>query len=231
MEEPTPKTPPSPMKISVLKDGPYVVKGGIPLKEKIITPVGAHYEYREGKELPQNETYTLCRCGHSSNPPFCDGAHIKEHFDGTETASHLPFEERAEVFDGPGLDLHDDHRCALARFCHREDGSAWEMTKSSDDPRIREEALKSSMECPAGRLVHYDKEGKAFEPELEPCITVLEDPQKGVSAAVYVQGGVPLISADGKQYEVRNRYTLCRCGHSMDKPFCDARHVHEGFEA
>ena len=37
-------------------------------------------------------------------------------------------------------------------------------------------------------------------------------------------------SWDGVEYELRNRYALCRCGASRNKPFCDAMHVTVGFE-
>ncbi len=37
-----------------------------------------------------------------------------------------------------------------------------------------------------------------------------------------------LKSASGKNIEVEESYTLCRCGESMDKPFCDG--LHEIFE-
>ena len=40
-----------------------------------------------------------------------------------------------------------------------------------------------------------------------------------------MRGGIPLVGADGHEYERRNRYALCRCGSSTDKPFCDAKHV------
>ncbi|HET8688843.1 MAG TPA: CDGSH iron-sulfur domain-containing protein [Methanosarcina sp.] len=40
-----------------------------------------------------------------------------------------------------------------------------------------------------------------------------------------MRGGIPIESADGKQYEIRNRVTLCRCGKSRNKPFCDGSHV------
>ena len=40
-----------------------------------------------------------------------------------------------------------------------------------------------------------------------------------------------LILADGTTYEVRNRVTLCRCGASQNKPFCDATHASIGFTA
>lgn len=78
-------------KIKILKDGPYVVTGNVPLSVKIIVPKGKGYEFKDGRDLPQNEEYALCRCGKSKNPPFCDGSHEKTGFVGTETASKAKY--------------------------------------------------------------------------------------------------------------------------------------------
>lgn len=217
------------MKIRIAKNGPYVVTGSVPLNEKIIKPKGGHYELKEGRILPQAPSYSLCRCGNSRNKPFCDGSHAKQGFDGTETASRESYEARAEVQEGPGINMLDDNRCAFARFCHRDEGSAWELTANSDDPHLRGEAVVAASECPAGRLTSYDKDGGPIEPKLDPAITVMQDPERKVSSGLYVQGGIPVESADGHTYEVRNRITLCRCGKSKNKPFCDATHVPTGF--
>jgi CDGSH-type Zn-finger protein len=40
---------------------------------------------------------------------------------------------------------------------------------------------------------------------------------------------VQLIGGDGFEYEIRNRVTLCRCGASQNKPFCDGTHVSISF--
>jgi len=42
---------------------------------------------------------------------------------------------------------------------------------------------------------------------------------------------VRLVAADGFEYEVRNRMTLCRCGVSKNKPFCDGSHLTVGSSA
>jgi len=217
--------------ITITKDGPYLVKGGVPLNEKIMVSVGHHREYQQGRVFDQQEEYALCRCGLSKNPPFCDGTHAECGFDGHETASTVPFNERIELFDGPTLDLYDDNRCAFARFCHREGKEVWTLTEESDNEPERADAILASTECPSGRLVHHDKRNDyaEIEPELEPEISVLQDPERGVSACLFVKGGIPLQSAEGFLYETRNRYALCRCGHSANKPFCDARHVNEGY--
>ena len=65
----------------------------------------------------------------------------------------------------------------------------------------------------------------AEENHLDPAIGVVEDPGLGVSGPLWVQGGIPIESADGTPYEVRNRVTLCRCGVSINKPFCNGRHA------
>ena len=54
---------------------------------------------------------------------------------------------------------------------------------------------------------------------------LVEDPQKKCSGPIWLRGGIPVVSADGFAYEVRNRITLCRCGASWNKPFCDGTHA------
>jgi CDGSH-type Zn-finger protein len=212
-------------KIKILKNGPYIISGNVPLSEKIIVSKGKINEFEDGRKFPQLEEYNLCRCGKSKNAPFCDGAHEKVGFDGTEVASRKNYFERANKQEGPNLDLMDDHRCAFARFCHREDGNVWELTENSANPIYREEAIIAASDCPAGRLVAIDKTGAHIEPEYQPAIEILQDPGKGVSGPIFVKGNIPIEAADGDIYEIRNRVTLCRCGNSSNKPFCDAKHV------
>jgi len=216
--------------IKIVKNGPYVLTGLIPLSEKIIVPKGKAYELVDGVEIPEVEVYALCRCGKSKNKPFCDGTHGHINFDGTETASREKYSERlVNKIEGPELDLLDDGRCALARFCHRNDGDAWNLTEHSDNPKFKEEAIIASYECPSGRLVAVDKEGREYDEEHEPSIEILQDSEKQVSGPISVKGKIPIESSDGFTYEKRNRITLCRCGKSKNKPFCDATHVEIGF--
>ena len=46
---------------------------------------------------------------------------------------------------------------------------------------------------------------------------------------MWVKGGLRIESSDGTNYEIRNRVTLCRCGKSKNKPFCDSSHVFSSF--
>ena len=214
-------------RIVIKKDGPYIVSGNVELTEQIISSQGNDYKMNQGRIFDAGETYSLCRCGHSKNMPFCDGSHEHIHFDGTETASRKPFRERALILKGPDLILADvEEYCSFARFCHTVEGTAWELTEDSDNPTARENAVKAASECPSGRLVAYDKQtGEPIEIAYKPSIGVIQDPQRGVSGPLWVRGGIPIESSDGDVYEIRNRATLCRCGKSTNKPYCDAEHV------
>ena len=216
-------------RIRIIKNGPYLVSGNIPLSEKIIVPRGAGYVYQEGRVLPQRATYSLCRCGKTKTPPFCDGEHIASHFDGTETACKNDYNTRSARIVGAGLDLLDDGRCAFARFCHRDSGDAWELAEDSASEFHHNEAVIAANECPAGRLTAVEKDGTVHEPDYSPAIEILQDPEERVSAGIFVKGGIPIESSDGSVYEIRNRVVICRCGMSGNKPFCDSRHVSEGY--
>ena len=63
--------------ITIVEDGPYVVRGGVPLSEDAIVaaPEGSHLQYNRVRDHEVHEEYHLCRCGASHHKPFCDGAH------------------------------------------------------------------------------------------------------------------------------------------------------------
>jgi CDGSH-type Zn-finger protein len=217
-------------KIIILENGPYLVEGNIPLAEKINVLEGRRlHKFIDGRLLPQAETYRLCRCGHTTTPPFCDGSHVAINFDGTETASTASYRERAKALEGPNLTMLDDNRCALSKFCHRKKGTAWSLTLSSNYEDCREEAIHAASDCPTGRLVALDEAGNEIENSYEPSIDIMQEPLVGVSGGIFVKGGIPLFSESGKIYQVRNRYVLCRCGKSYNKPFCDAIHISAGY--
>jgi CDGSH-type Zn-finger protein len=216
------------MKITVSKNGPYIVTGGVPLIHEEICndDEGFCRTWREVKRFPVQQEYALCRCGRSQNKPFCDGTHAKTAFNGTETAGNEPYLRRPRITRGPGLELLDyENLCVHARFCMRA-GGIWNLTEHSGNKEARETAIEEACNCPSGRLVMKDTEtGQSIEPALEKSIVVIEYPAKGEHGPLWVRGGIPVVSADGKPYTVRNRLTLCRCGKSKNKPFCDGSHV------
>lgn len=213
-------------KIKVTKDGPYLVTGGIPLLRMIIETdsYGDSCTWREVERYPHRERYTLCRCGKSRNKPYCDGAHKLQRFNGTETASNEPYLENVKEYLGPELKLTDKRElCVGAAFCVREAGIK-NLVVYSDRPGFKEIAIEEAANCPSGRLVVWDKQGNPIEPDYEPSIVITEH-KNGLSGPLWIRGEVEIESADGTIYEKRNRVTLCRCGKSLNKPFCDGSHL------
>ena len=219
-------------KIKILKDGPYLVSGNVPLYEEVIvvdaedTPV----KWEKKSTFPQQDRYRLCRCGGSKQKPFCDGTHSAIKFDGTETAPRKNYMELQETTVGPELDLNDaEAYCAVACFCHRA-GDTWTLTENSDDPGKKAIAIQEACDCPSGRLVAREKvTGEPIEPSFEPSISVVQTPHLKIGGPLWIKGGIPVEAADGYRYEVRNRVTLCCCGKSSNKPFCDGTHTKEEF--
>jgi CDGSH-type Zn-finger protein len=219
-------------RIKVTQNGPYLVTGNVPIRDQIIATDadGEPNEWIAGETLESSASYRLCRCGNSRNKPFCDDTHIQIGFDGTETASRAPYAQRAQIIDGPAMALSDvQPLCASARFCHRL-GTVWRQVRRTDDPAVRAQFVRQVGDCPSGRLVAWDKEtGRPVEPALPPSIGLVQDPTQHVSGPLWVRGGITVEAADGHEYEVRNRQTLCRCGASQNKPFCDGSHMAVGF--
>ena len=47
------------------------------------------------------------------------------------------------------------------------------------------------------------------------------------------EGSVELVDPQGNQYDLTGKtaFSLCRCGGSVNKPFCDGTHSKTGFQA
>jgi CDGSH-type Zn-finger protein len=221
------------MKITVTENGPYAVSGAVPLRKETIgaNAAGDSVEWVTGEAIATGANYALCRCGHSARKPFCDGSHARVGFDGAETASRQPYLEQAQELDGPAETLTDaESLCAFARFCDR-DGTVWRNVAEAGSGAALKAFNHQVGQCPSGRLVAWDVAARnAVEPELPASIALVEDPQQGVSGPLWVRGGVEIVAADGTAYETRNRVTLCRCGQSSNKPFCNGAHASVGFK-
>lgn len=216
------------LRVVVIKDGPYQVTAPVPMAKQTIVAnaEGESVSWQEGPAFPAKKVAYLCRCGHSANKPYCDGSHTRAGFDGTETASRAPFRAQAKVLDGPTMQLADaESLCAFGRFCDP-NGQVWRQVAETNDPAVRQNFVRQTCNCPSGRLVALDKHtGQAVEPVLPVSIGLIEDPVEGCSGPLWLRGGIQVQAEDGFEYEVRNRVTLCRCGASQNKPFCDGSHA------
>ena len=51
--------------------------------------------------------------------------------------------------------------------------------------------------------------------------------------SIRIEGDFTLYDQDGNAFDLAGRtaISLCRCGHSQNKPFCDASHKRVGFQS
>lgn len=66
------------IQITTALNGPYVLTGPVIIKDHDDISI----------PIPPGSFVALCRCGQSANKPFCDGAHARAEFDGTNLASN-----------------------------------------------------------------------------------------------------------------------------------------------
>ena len=213
--EPTPR-------IVVETNGPYRVEGDVRIIRTAVvkTELGEPVSWEDGPEFKRKNTALLCRCGRSSNKPFCDSTHEQWAFDGTEVADRGEIADRRVTHPGQEVLLYDDLSiCSRHGFCKTVSREVWEMI-SDPDPAVREEAKAMTSRCPSGRIAY------AIPPDPDPVEEGVE-PVIGIepNASIVVRGSIPVVSEDGTPYEVRARQVLCRCGHSRNKPFCDGSHA------
>jgi CDGSH-type Zn-finger protein len=199
--------------ITPTTNGPYRVEGLERLRNS------------RDEELAVRETLYLCRCGGSQNKPFCDGTHAKIGFRGRRESRRQLSRRRA--YAGREVTILDNRAiCAHAGFCTSELRAVF---KSGRKPWITPdeagvEAIAATIsKCPSGALA-YEIDGVVFgDQERAPTITVSKD------GPYYVTGGVELLHPTGLHGPSREHFTLCRCGQSKNKPFCDGTHWYVGF--
>ncbi len=212
-------------KIVIRPNGPYTVHGSVPLtiSERIASSKGETLAWHMDKQLQTDGTYELCRCGQSSSKPFCDGTHARIDFDGTETADARPIAERQETLETEAIMVRSDRSvCMHASFCNNKATSMRKLLPDSADTTVCSQIIAMVEHCPSGALT-YSLNAEEIEPKLPQEISVVyESAQHG--GPLWVTGGIPIERADGEPVENRNRVTLCRCGASKNKPFCDGSH-------
>jgi CDGSH-type Zn-finger protein len=200
--------------ISCSKNGPMIVKG----LENFIDS--------DGTRLATRAAMGLCRCGASKNKPFCDGSHIESGFSDERSPDRT--QDEVSSYEGERITIHNNPLiCSVARFCHKELESVFNV---HSDPWIAPnedsiENIKTLIEkCPSGAL-SYSINGQAQpESDREASITIQRN------GPFRITGGITFNAANWGQGASREHYTLCRCGASKNKPFCDGSHVKINFD-
>ena len=193
-------------------DGPYLVKDLDGLANSKDEPIAC------------KPVMALCRCGGSATKPFCDGTHKKNGFSGARDAQP---EAKRDAYRGKKITIYDDRAiCAHSARCT--DNLATVFKYGSEpwidpDGGTVEAIVDAVRKCPSGALSYALDGVEAPAQQHAPGITVTKD---GPYAVV---GSIPLTGQSTGGIAASERYALCRCGGSKNKPFCDGTHWSIGF--
>ena len=138
-------------------------------------------------------------------------------------------EPRGKAYKAAGITVHWEPRlCIHTGQCFRNLGAVfqpwdrpWVKLERSNPERIAEVVRL----CPTGAL-HYETPEGPEPPETEGLdVKVIPD------GPLYLRGNFELRADDGTVIRRMTRATLCRCGQSKNKPFCDNSHLEARFRA
>lgn len=221
-------------KILPLPNGPYYLIND--MQPKVVY----NLQNFKGEPLSTTVGIALCRCGASKNKPFCDGTHnvigfssanrtLDENHDTKKTA----IKDKRRDYPGKEITVHDNRKiCSHAAECVNNLSSVFKL---GSRPWINPDASKMNdiidvvRRCPSGAL-SYSIDGVEYrdpEEQRNPIVTVLKN------GPYHITGGIELIGENIQFGEgaSKEHYTLCRCGASENKPFCDGAHKSSKFNA
>jgi len=207
-------------KIACLPNGPYYLLND--LTPRVIPNI----QKSQGGSCATITGVALCRCGASNNKPFCDGTHGTNGF--TEQKLTDGSLNKRNNYVGKQITIHDNRGiCAHAGYCT---DSLSSVFKSKEEPWIdpdgatTEDIINTINNCPSGALSYTIDNVERRDHVREPMITVTKDGPYAVT------GGIELVDHPLGEGASTECYTLCRCGESKNKPFCDGTHWHIGFK-
>lgn len=197
-------------KIELIKNGPLVAKGIKQCKNS------------RGEPLDVQENMYLCRCGGSQKKPFCDGTHKKIGFSDARVAGSGP---APKDYVGRQITIHDNRSvCAHIGYCTEHSPEVFRLKQEpwiDADGDAADKTIRTIDICPSGALSYSINRAAQQVESTMPCIQILRD------GPYFVTGGVKL-ACDAAPH-IPDRYTLCRCGASKNKPYCDGSHWDSGF--
>jgi CDGSH-type Zn-finger protein len=182
-------------------------------------------ENSKGEALKAVWGVALCRCGGSNNKPFCDGTHRTNGFSDKKTTDGK-LDERIE-YAGKRITIHDNRGiCAHAGHCTDNLASVFKLDHEpwiDPDGATLEDIVATIKKCPSGALSYTIEDVEHRDQDRPPRVTVTKDGPYAVT------GGIELAEQPRGEGASLEHYTLCRCGGSKNKPFCDGTHWHIGF--
>jgi CDGSH-type Zn-finger protein len=179
----------------------------------------AHFVNCRGEPIRTRPSMALCRCGQSGNKPFCDGTHAAVNFTDEKSPDRTP--DGVRDYTGAAITVHYNRlTCAASERCWRSLPDAfrhgerpWIVPDGTEVSRVVEAVRR----CPSGALGYTFRDHRGPRHSHRPEIRIIQN-------GPYEVRGVALEGQPWNAGASHNHFTLCRCGASKNKPFCDGSH-------
>ncbi len=213
-------------KILPLPNGPYYLIND--MEPKVVE----NLKNFKGEPLSTTVGIALCRCGKSNRKPFCDGTHSIIGFSSQNVnlnendTNKLTIKNKRRDYVGKEITIHDNRKiCSHAKECVNNLPSVFKLGSKpwiDSNGSKMQDIINTVRKCPSGAL-SYSIDGIEYrdpKEQRDPILTVLKN------GPYYITGGIDLIGENIEFGEgaSKEHYTLCRCGTSENKPFCDGTH-------
>jgi len=157
--------------------------------------------------------------------PFCDGTHSTIGFTGEKESDRV--KDRGRKYAGKEVTIIDNRGvCAHDEACITELPTVFDRHKRRwIDPSgdSAEKMIETIEHCPSGALSYRIGELRIQDLERKPEIKLKKD------GPYQVFGWIDFKDDAMSVPESKEHFTLCRCGGSKNKPFCDGAHHHSEF--
>ena len=186
-----------------------------------------------GENIPVRPQMALCRCGGSATKPFCDGTHARIDFTGKKDPQRVP--DRRDTYTGTAITILDNRGiCAHSAFCTDRLGAVFHAGQEpfvAPNGARMDEIIRAVRACPSGAL-SYALSGVEMRDGVDqvrpPAIEVSKDGPYRITGGITLKDG-QCNDETRNQGASREHYSLCRCGHSQNKPFCSGMHWYVNF--
>jgi len=178
----------------------------------------------KGQKLSTIRGVALCRCGASKNKPFCDGSHSLVSFTSVNDVDTQNSKKGKKDYVGKNITIHDNrYICSHSAYCVENLSSVFNLNSKpwiDPDGATKEEIIDIVRRCPSGALSYSVDEIEYKDIDnREPLIIVSKNGPYLVTGGIELLGDIQIADNTSKEH-----YTLCRCGASKNKPFCDGNH-------
>jgi len=119
------------------------------------------------------------------------------------------------------------HLCVHAAICFTELPSVfipYERPWIKMDGATTEEIIDIVAQCPTQAISYYwNHKGQKTEEEKTEVVIIKNGP-------FLIKGSFKVLDIDGNEIVSENPASLCRCGQTKDRPFCDGSHIQYDFK-